>query len=289
MLFDPAARAYPEGLNAEAAAIQPAVVCDNVGVVQGGATIKAKRKNDERYLRQLELPGMSDDAQEKLFASTVVLLGLGGVGSACAGYLAEAGIGKLVLVDPENVYEEDLNAQLLLTEADIGRTKVEASEQRLKALNPQIEIVSHKQKFTTHNADKFIAQGDVIVDCMGNWQDKLNASDACMHAGKILVHAGVRAFEFQVYVMIPGRSACLRCLFADTGIEDVVSSGEGPQGILGPVVGMAGAFQAVEVIKLICGLGATPGNYLIKFDALRRYVDQVMDLGPRPGCPDCGK
>ena len=110
-----------------------------------------------------------------------------------------------------------------------------------------------------------------------------------MQQGKTLVHAGVRAFELQVYVMIPGRSACLRCMFADTGIEDVVSASDGPQGVLGPVAGMAGAFQAIEVIKLICGLGTTPGNSLTKFDALRRYVDQITELGPRPGCPDCGR
>ena len=231
---------------------------------------------------------MSEEAQQKLFDATAVILGLGGVGSACAGYLAEAGIGRLVLVDPQDVYEEDLAEQLLLTDKDVGISKVEAARKRLSELNPNLEVIAKKERFTSANAEKLLADYPIVVDSMGNWQDKLSASDVCMHKGKTLIHAGIRGFEFQIYVMIPGRSACLRCMFADTGMEDIVSA-DVLHGVLGPVAGMAGAFQAVEVIKLICGLGATPGSYLIKFDALRRYVDQVMDLGPRSGCPDCDR
>jgi adenylyltransferase/sulfurtransferase len=249
-----------------------------------------QRKTDApRYKQQLALAGMSATAQEKLFHGQVVILGLGGLGCACAAYLAEAGVGSLVLVDPSELQEAELNEHILLRETDVGITKVEAAKKHLQELNPAINIHPHHERFSTHNAERLARSGEIIVDAMGNWQDKLSASDICMQLGKTLVHAGIRAFEFQIYTMIPGKSACLRCMFADTGIEDIVSAARGPKAVLGPLAGVAGSFQAVEVIKLICGLGATPGSNLIKFDALRRYVQQVTELSPRPGCPDCDR
>jgi molybdopterin/thiamine biosynthesis adenylyltransferase len=254
-----------------------------------GDTTIVKKSDESRYQRQLELAGMSAAAQRKLGNATVVLFGLGGVGCACAAYLAEAGVGTLVLVDPAELSERDLPEQVLLTSADLGKSKVEAVKSSLLKLNPTTNISTYKERCDTHSAERFISDADVVVESISDWQEKLSASDACMHMGKTLIHAGVRAFEFQVYVMIPGKSSCLRCMFAETGIEDVVSPSDGPRGVLGPVAGMAGAFQAIEAIKLICGLGATPGSSLTKFDALRRYVDQIIELGPRAGCPDCGR
>lgn len=251
--------------------------------------ISALNKNEPRYKQQLALAGMSAAAQEKLFRASVVILGLGGVGCACAGFLAEAGVGSLMLVDPADFKAEDLNEQVLLRETDIGLKKIDAAKRHLQELNAGIKVQTQHERFSSHNAERLARSGDIIVDAMGNWQDKLSASDICMQLGKTLVHAGMRAFEFQVYTMIPGKSACLRCMFADTGIEDIVSAAHGPRGVLGPVAGMAGSFQAIEVIKLICGLGTTPGSNLIKFDALRRYVQQITELSPRPGCPDCDR
>ncbi len=235
----------------------------------------------------MALPGMSPEAQEKLSTAKVAIAGMGGVGLACAGYLANAGVGHLIIIDPASVRLEDLPEQSLIDHSDIGTLKVIAAKRHLQRLNPSIKVTSEPLRLATHTAENFIRRGDIIVDCMGNWQDKLSASDVCMQQGKTLVHAGVRGYEFQIYAMIPGRSACLRCLFADTGIEDVVSSDDAALGTLGPVAAMAGSFQAIEVIKMICGLGATPATNLTKFDALRRYVDQIIELGPRSGCPDC--
>jgi molybdopterin/thiamine biosynthesis adenylyltransferase len=231
---------------------------------------------------------MSVEAQQKLLAATVVLIGLGGAGCACASYLVAAGIGRLLLVDSGSVTTPDLNEQTLFLPEDVGKLKVQAAKTRLQAINPAARVECQLAAFDTYNAERTISAGSIVIDSMSNWQDKLTASDACMQMGRTLVHAGVRAFEFHVYTMIPGKSACLRCLLADIGMEDVVSSPE-PQGALGPVAGMAGAFQAIEAIKIIAGIGTTPGSNLIRFDALRRYVQQITELRPTADCPDCGR
>jgi molybdopterin/thiamine biosynthesis adenylyltransferase len=196
-------------------------------------------------------------------------------------------VGSVVVVDPANVLESELPEQFLFKLEDVGLPKVELAKRRLKAMNPEIEVLGLRQTFDAHNAERILDDGDVIADALGNWQGKMLTSDVCMRLKKTLIHAGVRAFEFQLYTMIPGKSACLRCVFANLGLDDVTASHSG-HGVLGPVAGMAGAFQAIEAIKVIAGIGTTPGSYLVRFDALRRYFDDVSELLPRPDCPDCG-
>jgi molybdopterin/thiamine biosynthesis adenylyltransferase len=241
-----------------------------------------------RFARQLALPGMTEDSQKQLASAHVILLGLSSSASACAIYLVEAGIGHLTLVDQLRIDESDLNEQLLFQESNIGEFKVDAAKNYLLSRNSKLVVDTVKSPFNAHSAETIIAKADIVVDALEDWQSKLVASDICMQLGRTLVHAHIHGFEFHIYTMIPGRSACLRCVLSKTGLEDLVST-SAAYGTLGPLSGMAGCFQAIEVIKLVTGLGTTPGNHLIKFDSLRRDFDDVTDLGPRPDCPDCGR
>lgn len=241
-----------------------------------------------RYSRQLALPGMTVDSQKQLAAAHIVMMGLGTSAGACLSYLVEAGIAHLTLVDQLRIEETDLGEQLMFDESQIGQFKVDAARDYLHSRNPHLEIELIKDPFNSHTAEKLIAKGDIIVDALDDWQSKLLASDVCMQLGRTLIHCWINGFEFHLYTMIPGRSACLRCLLSKTGLEDLAST-DPEYAALGPLSGMAGCFQAIEVIKLITGLGTTPGNHLIKFDALRRDFDDVTDLGPRADCPDCGR
>jgi molybdopterin/thiamine biosynthesis adenylyltransferase len=231
---------------------------------------------------------MTENAQSQLAAARVVLLGLNGPASACAVHLVESGLGHITLIDGLRVDEMDLAEQFIYSESNVGDFRVEAAKKFLTARNPKLTVEAVREPFTAHSAERLLSSADIVVDALDDWQSKVLASDVCMQLGRTLVHCGIRGFEFHIYTMIPGRSACLRCVLQKTGLEDMVST-PFSSGAFGPLSGMAGSFQAIEVIKLIIGLGTTPGNHLIKFDALRRDFDDVTDLNPRPDCPDCGR
>ncbi len=241
-----------------------------------------------RYARQLLLPGMSENAQKQLGSARVLMLGLGGPASACAVHLVEAGVGHLSLIDGLRVDDPDLSEQFMFSGKDVGAFRVEAARDFLQERSPELSIEIIKEPFTSHSAERLLSAADLVVDALDDWQSKILASDVCMQLGRTLVHCGIRGFEFHIYTMIPGRSACLRCVLSKTGMEDLVSAPLS-HAAFGPLAGMAGCFQAIEVIKLITGLGTTPGNHLIKFDSLRRDFDDVTNLNPRTDCPDCGR
>lgn len=234
-------------------------------------TISLTDRQLTRYACQIALPGMSDYAQEQLLKSKVVVIGMAGLGPVVALNLLEVGIGCLVLVDTEPKLLDVASKELRGRDPD-GNTTVELKLAEFKATN----------------AEELIGKADVIIDGLDNWQAKLLLSDVCMHLGKPLVHAGVIGFWFQVFTMIPKKSACLRCVFPQVGIDDVPLSP--PQsGRCVPVIGMAGALQALEAIKLIAHLGAAQGNELFKFDCLTGEFETITALNKRPDCPDCGR
>lgn len=248
----------------------------------------SEHDKDLRYARQLCLSGMGENSQKQLAAARVLLLGVGGPASACAVYLVEAGVGNLILIDGLRVEETDLSEQFMFSDDNVGEFRVEAASKFLSSRNPALKVKGIREPFTAHSAERLLTGADIVVDCLDDWQSKLLASDVCMQLGRTFVHCGIRGFEFHMYTMIPGRSACIRCVLAKMGQEDIASTPPS-DGAFGPLSGMAGCFQAIEVIKLITGLGTTPGNHLIKFDSLRRDFDDITNLGPRADCPDCGR
>lgn len=257
---------------------------------------KRKRKQNQplsddqlqRYSTQLALPGMNTERQLLLRQATVLILGLNASGVTCAMHLTQSGIGKLILVDPELIALSHLVAHPLLTVSDIGRGKAEAIAEALQKINPELRVEVKRENIDPHNAESLLHEADLAVEGLNNWQDKLLASDTCMNVLKPLIHAGLMEFSFHVFSMMPGRSACLRCVFSNLGLEDLAFSAP-TRGELGAIAGLAGAFQAAEAIKLITKLGTISGNHLLRFDVLRSEFDDMTQLTGRSDCPDCGR
>ncbi len=242
----------------------------------------------ERYRNQLSLPGMGEKAQSKLSNSRVLVAGLSGSGATAAQLLAVAGIGKIGLLDNTVVAEADLNRDILSSGESIGTKRIGSAKSRLNQLNPHCEIELYEAQLDAHNAERLLAPYNLIIDGLDDWQEKLLASDTAMHLGIPMIHCGITGFQFQVFTMVPGRSACLRCLFHQIGREDL-SRQDIPALNFGPAAAMAGSLQASEAIHLIAELGVTGCDELIQFDCLRREYYAVRELGPRADCPDCGR
>ena len=231
---------------------------------------------------------MSREAQARLAAARVLILGLRGSGTTAALLLAQAGIGHIRLMDADAVSREDVQFQSLYAPADVGRARGQAAKLRLARLHTGAQFDHVPGKLTAHTAEDIIDPNDVVIDALDDWQDKLLASDACMKTWRPLVHAGVTAFNFQLYTMVPGKSACLRCVFSQAGLEDVPTT-KTESGRFEPICTMAGSFQALDTVKLIARLGASAADEMVTFDGLRRTLQTIHGLTPHSDCPDCGR
>lgn len=219
-----------------------------------------------RYKNQLLLPAMNEQAQLKLLAGSALILGVDGTGVLVGKHLAAAGVGKIGLVDQES--------------------KLAVAVDSLSEINPDAHISAHQLHFDSHNADSILKDYDVIVDSLSDWQSKLLASDVAMHLNKPLIHGGLFGFSCQVFTMLPGRSACLRCALPLVGLEDVPM--EKLNADFAPTVAVAAAMQASAVIRLVADLGGIGSSTLTQFDALTLETSAVRELSKRPDCPDCG-
>jgi len=220
-----------------------------------------------RYKDQLSLPAMNADAQVRLLNGSALILGLEGTGLAVAEYLASAGVGRIGLVDEEEKLRDCIDV--------------------LRKINSDVRVDAQNVSFDSHSADSVLKEYDVIVDSLSDWQGKLLASDVAMHLNKPLVHGGLFGFACQIFTMIPGRSACLRCALPFVGLEDVPM--EKLNAAFAPTVAVASAMQASAVIKLIAELGGIGGTTLIQFDASTLETTNVRNLSCRQDCPDCGQ
>lgn len=240
-----------------------------------------------RYARHIILPGVGADGQERLRAASVLVLGAGGLGSPAATYLAAAGVGRLGIVDDDRVEESNLQRQILHATPDVGRRKVESAAERLRALNPEIEVVPYDVRLDASNAFEVLGPWDVVVDGTDNFPTRYLANDATQLLGRPLVHGSVQRFDGQVTVFLPGREApCYRCLFPVPPAPGTVPScAEG--GVLGVLPGIVGAIQATEAVKLVLGIGDALVGRLLAFDALRMTFSEVR-FARDPACPVCG-
>jgi molybdopterin/thiamine biosynthesis adenylyltransferase len=235
----------------------------------------------ERYDRQLRVWGV--EAQERLKRSTALVVGVGGLGSPVAMYLAAAGVGRLVLVDPEVVELSNLNRQVLHWTTDLGRAKVESAAEKLRRLNPHVEVVAVRRRIESlEDAVQLVREADVVVDCLDNWRTRFLINEACVRLGKPLVHAAVRGLYGQLMVVKPGEGPCLRCLVPE----------EPPQEeripVAGPTPGALGALEAMEAVKLLTGYGEPLVGKLLVYDGLHGSVD-VIAVRKRENCPVCSR
>ena len=223
-----------------------------------------------RYSRQLLLEDIAIEGQQKLLASRVLIVGLGGLGSPAALYLAGAGVGTLVLVDDDDVHVSNLQRQILFTSEDISRPKAAAARARLARLNPQIE-------------QDEVAKADVVLDCTDNMATRQAINAACVALQTPLITASAVGLGGQLMVLTPPwDQGCYRCLWPDANEPERNCR---TAGIIGPVVGTMGTLQALEAIKLLAGMMA-PRNTLRLFDA-RTSSWRTLALQRAQGCPVC--
>ncbi len=239
-----------------------------------------------RYSRHLLLPGVSLEGQKRLKGASVLVVGAGALGAPVGLYLAAAGVGRLGVVDFDSVELSNLQRQILFSTADVGRPKVEAARERLQGLNPQIELVVHPEKLTSHNALELLARYDVVVDGSDNFPTRYLVNDVCVLLGKPNVHGSIYQFAGQVSVFLPGEGPCYRCLFPEPPPPELVPScAEG--GVLGVVPGIIGSLQALEALKLLLGVGEPLVGRLLLLDALG-LTFRELKLRRDPHCAVCG-
>lgn len=241
----------------------------------------------ERYSRQIILPNVGGKGQEKLLAAKVLIIGAGGLGSPCALYLASAGIGKIGIVDSDTVELNNLQRQILHSTPNVGKAKVESAKERLGAVNPQVEVIPYKIRLASENILDIIRDYDIIVDGSDNFPTRYLVNDACVLSHKTLSHGGIFRFDGQALTIVPGESACYRCLFASPPPPGLVPSCQ-EAGILGAVAGVIGTLQANEVLKYILGIGELLTGKLLVFNALDSSF-RLVKVPRDPKCPVCGE
>jgi len=250
-------------------------------------SLRLREDQIERYSRQILLPNVGGKGQKKLLDGKVLIIGAGGLGSPCAVYLASAGVGKIGIVDSDKVDLSNLQRQILHSTKDVGRLKVESAKDRLNGINQDVEVVPYNIRLTSENILDIIKDYDIVVDGSDNFPTRYLVNDACVISGKPLSHGGIFKFDGQAITILPGKSACYRCLFAEPPPPGLVPSCQ-EAGILGAVAGIIGTVQANEVLKYILGTGSLLEGKLLVFNALDSSFRQVK-VPKNPKCPVCGE
>jgi len=238
-----------------------------------------------RYNRQILLPQIGIAGQERLANATALIIGLGGLGSPVAMYLAAVGLGHLIICDSDHIDLSNLQRQILYTTADLGKIKVETARETLLTLNPSIKITPLHQRMDEDILRQTMAVVDVILDCSDNLTTRMAINQASVQAAKPLVSGAAIRFEGQIAVFradLPD-NPCYRCLYRpDQNLTETCTQ----SGILAPLVGIIGSMQALEAIKLLLGMGETLSSRLLLLDALNMEWYKVK-LTKRPHCPVC--
>jgi molybdopterin/thiamine biosynthesis adenylyltransferase/rhodanese-related sulfurtransferase len=238
-----------------------------------------------RYARHLTLPEVGHAGQLKLKNASVLVVGMGGLGSPAAMYLAAAGVGRLGIVDFDAVDESNLHRQIIYGQSNLGERKVESAQRRLLDINSHIDVVTFDNKLTRENALNLFSEFDIVADGTDNFPTRYLVNDACQLLGKPNVYASIFRFEGQVSVFDARKGPCYRCLFPKPPPPgDVPSCAEG--GVLGVLPGIVGTLQANEVIKLILGIGESLVGKLLTFSALTMRF-HVLSIAKDPKCCLC--
>ena len=264
--------------------------------IAGGAVVEEEvgnalpeLSNEEimRYSRHLIMPEVGMQGQRKMKASSVLMIGTGGLGAPLGMYLAAAGVGRIGIVDFDVVEESNLQRQIIHGSRDLGRRKVESARDRMRDINPHIEIETHETRLTSQNAMSLFRNYDIIVDGTDNFPTRYLVNDACVLSGKPNVYGSIFRFEGQSSVFWAERGACYRCLYPEPPPPGLVPScAEG--GVLGVLPGIVGAIQANETIKIILGAEDILVNRLLLFDAWAMKFREFK-LRKDPNCPVCGE
>ena len=239
-----------------------------------------------RYGRQIILPEIGGAGQSKLLQSRVLLVGAGGLGSPNALYLGAAGVGTLGLIDDDVVEASNLHRQVVHGTADLGRNKVDSAADTVRGINPDVNVITYKQRITSANALDIIGEYDLVVDGCDSFATRYLVNDACIMLGKPNIYGSIFRFEGQASVFIPGQGPCYRCLFPEPPPAGMVPSCQ-EAGVLGILPGILGLIQANEAVKVLLGIGKPLSGRLLLFDALGMEF-RTMTVRRNPDCPVCG-
>lgn len=230
----------------------------------------------ERYKRHILLPEIGINGQEKLKAARVLVIGAGGLGSPVLLYLAAAGIGTIGIIDGDAVDRSNLQRQVIHTTSDINKPKVTSAQEKIKALNPNVNVITHYCFIDENNAADIISQYDFVIDATDSFDAKFLINDICVASEKPYNHGAIYRYQGQTMTIVPG-TACYRCLF-----DSKPSAGESA-GPLGVVPGILGTIQAAEAIKYITQTGTLLTNRLLIFDSLSMQFN-TFDIAPNKSC-----
>lgn len=246
-------------------------------------------ENLERYARQVIMPEVGEDGQERLLAARALVVGAGGLGSPVILYLAAAGIGTITILDDERVELTNLNRQIAHTTASIGTPKVEQAAAAARALNPAITITGQPERLDDDNVDRLLETHDLVIDCSDNVETRYRLGDASHRTATPLVFGGAVRSEGQLALFDSGRdpsSPCFRCVFPDMP-DAQQAPGCSEAGILGPVTGVIGTLQALTAVNLLLGTGGTQTGKLLLFDGPGAGFMEIS-TSRRAGCATCG-
>ena len=233
-----------------------------------------------RYARQIMLPEIGEAGQHKILDARVLVIGAGGLGSASISYLAAAGIGTIGIIDHDRVERSNLARQILHEEGDIGRLKVESASDRIAELNPETKIQTYPFQLTSENAESIIRQYDIIADGCDNFVTRFIVNETCLRLGIPLVSAAIAGFDGQL--MTIHHSPCYRC-FVSPDAPDANTCRE--TGVMGPLAGIIGSMQALEVLQTVIGRPALVGK-LLTYNS-RSAQTRIATLQADPACPIC--
>lgn len=234
----------------------------------------------KRYDRQIMIRGIGEEGQKKLKGARVVIAGSGGLGSPASIYLAAAGVGTIRIVDHDKVELSNLNRQVLHWDKDIGRNKVDSAADKLRQLNPYVTIEAVRETISEGNISQLVAGFDLIVDAMDNLPTRYLLNKAAIDNSIPLIHGAVYGFEGRVMTIIPGKTACLRCVYRGLIPEEKFP-------VIGVTPAVIACIQATEVIKYIVGVGKLLTNRLLVYDGLNMKFTELT-VKRDPNCEHCG-
>ncbi len=270
--------------------VQQGDVVSIVPSVAGGAESvngELTKAEIERYSRHLIMPEVALEGQKKLKKASVLLIGMGGLGSPSSLYLAAAGIGRIGIVDFDVVDYTNLQRQIIYSTDDVGRPKLQAAAEKLKGINPDIQVDMFEERLSSENALEIFKDYDIIIDGTDNFPTRYLVNDACVLLGKPNVYGSIFRFEGQASVFYAREGPCYRCLYPEPPPPGLVPScAEG--GVLGILPGTIGLIQATEAVKLILGAGKPLIGRLLLYDALAMSYRELK-LRKDPNCPVCGE
>ena len=238
-----------------------------------------------RYSRQIMLPQVDIEGQQKLLSAKVLIVGAGGLGSPASIYLAAAGVGQITIYDDDEVDLSNLQRQIAHHTNDIGTDKVISTQQTLKKINPEIKVVAVKQRLEGESLKTEVKKADLVLDCCDNFTTRFAVNAACVYHKTPLVSGAAIRFEGQISVFNSGAdtSPCYNCLYADTGEE---MQNCATNGVIAPITGIVGSIQAMEAMKLIMNIGESLSGRLLLLDGLSMQWNEMM-LKKNVNCPTC--